>query len=485
MQRPWYVVGRATLSEANGNRNLGFDHMADLSGYIDRELPRFHGELHSFLRIPSISTDPERAGDVRACAEWVARHLAAAGIPDAEIIETGGHPIVVGERFRSADAPTVLVYGHYDVQPSEPDDLWSSPPFEPDVRDGRLYARGAVDDKGQVHMHIKAIETRLASGAGLPVNLKLVIEGEEEVGSRHLGEFLAANAERLACDAILISDTGMFSPELPCITTGLRGIVYTEINVFGPGSDLHSGTYGGAVVNPANALAEIIAGLKDDRGRATVPGYYDAVRPITARERADLKRLPMDEKTLRETVVAPALGGEAGFSALERVWYRPTLDVNGLLSGFTGEGSKTVLPSRAMAKVSMRLVPDQDPAQVIEAFEARVRELAPEGVRVEVKRSHGGAPWVADTGHPIFEAAAAALESGFGTPPAFIREGGSIPIVQAFEETFRAPALLVGFALPGSNMHAPDEWIDLGVYRKGIGALADLYGRLGDHLARG
>lgn len=456
--------------------------MSDIAAYIDRERSRFQEELKDFLRIPSISTDPERAADVRACAEWVAGHLAAAGVPDTEIIETAGHPIVVGERRCAGDAPTVLVYGHYDVQPSEPDELWSSPPFEPTVRDGRLYARGAVDDKGQVHMHIKALETRLATGADVPVNLKFVIEGEEEVGSRHLGGFLAANAERLACDAILISDTGMFSPDLPCITTGLRGIVYTEINVFGPASDLHSGTYGGAVVNPANALAEIIAGLKDDRGRATVPGYYDAVRPITARERADLKRLPMDEETLRETVGAPALGGEAGFSALERLWVRPTLDVNGLLSGFTGEGSKTVLPSRAMAKVSMRLVPDQDPARVIEAFEARVRELAPEGVRVEIKRSHGGAPWVADTAHPIFEAASNALEAGFGTPPAFIREGGSIPIVQSFEETFGAPALLVGFALPGSNMHAPDEWIDLGVYNKGIGALADLYGRLGDGL---
>lgn len=457
--------------------------MSDFLAWIDGELARFHDELEAFLRIPSISTDPERAGDVRACAAWVAEHLRAAGIPDAEVVETGGHPIVVGERIEAEDAPTVLVYGHYDVQPSEPDDLWSSPPFEPAVRDGRLYARGAVDDKGQVHMHIKALETRLASGAGVPVNLKFVIEGEEEVGSRHLSAFLAGNVDRLACDAILISDTGMFSPELPCITTGLRGIVYTEINVFGPASDLHSGTYGGAVVNPANALAAILAGLRDERGRATVPGYYDAVRPIGERERADLARLPLDEETLRAGVGAPALGGEAGFSALERLWYRPTLDVNGLLGGFTGEGSKTVLPSRAMAKVSMRLVPDQDPAQVIEAFEARVRELAPEGVRVEIKRSHGGAPWVADTGHPIFDAASAALEAGFGTPPAFVREGGSIPIVQAFEETFGAPALLIGFALPGSNMHAPDEWIDLGVYRKGIAALADLYGRLADGLA--
>ncbi len=450
--------------------------MSDFNEYIDQELARFQGELEDFLRIPSISTDPAYAGDVRDGAAWVAEHLAAAGIPSVEIIETEGHPIVVGERIYAADAPTVLVYGHYDVQPSEPDDLWTSPPFEPTVRDGRLYARGSVDDKGQVHMHLKAIETRLASGADVPVNLKLVIEGEEEVGSSNLGSFLAEHAERLACDAILISDTGMFSSELPCITTGLRGIVYTEVNVYGPASDLHSGSYGGAVVNPANALADIIAGLKDERGRATVPGFYDAVRPITERERADLARLPMDEETLREGVGATALGGEDGFSALERLWYRPTLDVNGLLSGFTGAGSKTVLPSKAMAKVSMRLVPDQDPEQVIEAFEQRVHELAPAGVTVDIKRSHGGAPWVADTEHPIFEAAAQALESGFGTAPAYVREGGSIPIVQSFEETFGAPALLIGFALPGCNAHAPDEWIDLGVYRNGIAALADLYG---------
>ncbi len=457
--------------------------MSDFAAYIDRELPRFHEELATFLRIPSISTDPAYAGDVRACGEWVAAHLRAAGIPFAEVVDTPGHPIVVAERIHSGDAPTVLVYGHYDVQPSEPDKLWTSPPFEPEVRDGRLYARGSIDDKGQVHMHIKALETRLASGADVPVNLKLVIEGEEEVGSRHLAAFLADHADRLACDAILVSDTAMFSPELPCITTGLRGIVFAEINVFGPASDLHSGTYGGAVVNPANALAAILAGLRDAHGRATVPGYYDAVRPISARERADLERLPMDEETLRTGVGASALGGEAGFSALERLWYRPTLDVNGLLSGYTGEGSKTVLPAHAMAKVSMRLVPDQDPAQVIEAFETRVRELAPEGVTVEIKRSHGGAPWVADTDHPIFDAASAALESGFGAPPAYIREGGSIPIVQAFEETFGAPALLIGFALPGCNMHAPDEWIDLGVYRQGIAALAELYGRIGDQLA--
>ncbi len=456
--------------------------MSDFSSSIDRDLPRFRAELCEFLRIPSISTDPERAGAIRDGATWVSDHMRQAGIPETEVIETEGHPIVLGERMVDDDAPTVLLYGHYDVQPSEPDDLWTAPPFEPTERDGRLYARGAVDDKGQVHMHLKALETRLSAGVDVPVNLKLVIEGEEEIGSRNLGQFLSENSERLACDAVLISDTGMFAPDLPCITTGLRGIVYTEINVYGPSSDLHSGSFGGAVVNPANALASILAGLKDEDGRATIPGYYDSVRAITDRERADLERLPMDEEILRQTVGSSELGGEKGFSPLERLWYRPTLDVNGLLSGFTGEGSKTVLPSKAMAKVSMRLVPDQQASQVVEAFEARVKELAPPGVRVEIRRFHGGEPWVADTEHPIFEAASEALETAFGTPPAFIREGGSIPIVQSFEDTFAAPALLVGFALPGCNAHAPDEWLDLSVYRRGIEALAHLYGGIGDKL---
>ncbi|MDH3732328.1 MAG: dipeptidase [Gemmatimonadota bacterium] len=452
--------------------------MADFFEYIDANLDRWNDELDEFLRIPSISTDPERAGDVARCAEWLADHLRAAGIPSCEVVSTAGHPIVIGERPVDPDAPTLLVYGHYDVQPSEPDHLWTTPPFEPSRRDGRVYARGSVDDKGQVHMHVKALETLLETETGANLNLKFVIEGEEEVGSAHLGKFLAENADRLACDAVLISDTTMFSPELPCITTGLRGIVYTELNVRGPSHDLHSGSYGGAVVNPANALATILAGLKDEQGRATVPGFYDPVREITEREKADLARLPMDDEVMRADVGSTELGGEEGFTTLERLWYRPTLDVNGLLSGFTGQGSKTVLPGSAMAKVSMRLVPDQDPVEVVEAFEQRVRELTPPGVTVEVKRFHDGAPWVADPDHPVYDAAHAALEAGFGTPPAMIREGGSIPIVSMFEETFRSPVLLVGFGLPGSNAHAPDEWIDAGVYREGIAAIANLYGEI-------
>lgn len=456
--------------------------MCDFSEYIAAHIDRFHAELDEFLSIPSISTDPERAGDVVRCAEWLAAHLRSAGVPEVDVIDTAGHPIVIGERLVDSGAPTLLIYGHYDVQPSEPDHLWTTPPFEPAVRDERLFARGAADDKGQVHMHVKALETLLAIGAKTPLNLKFIIEGEEEVGSANLGKFLTANAKRLACDAVLISDSPMFSRELPCITTGLRGIVYTEINVRGPAHDLHSGSYGGAVVNPANALATILAGLRDERGRATVPGFYDAVREMTASERADLARLPMDDEAVRVDVGATELGGEEGFTTLERLWYRPTLDVNGLLSGFTGEGSKTVLPGSAMAKVSMRLVPDQDPLEVVEAFEARVRELTPPGVTVDITRFHDGAPWVADPSHPVFDAARAALEAGFGTQPVMIREGGSIPIVPMLEETFAAPVLLVGFALPGCNAHAPDEWLDLGVYRRGITALAVLYEEIGARL---
>jgi acetylornithine deacetylase/succinyl-diaminopimelate desuccinylase-like protein len=454
--------------------------MADFTSFIDENRDRFLEELCDFLRIPSISTTPEHAGDVARGATWFAEHLQAAGLDEVEILQTDGHPIVVAEQIVDPDAPTLLLYGHYDVQPSEPDDLWTTPPFEPSVRDGRLFARGAVDDKGQVHMHVKAIETRLATGAGLPVNLKLVIEGEEEVGSRHLGQFLREHSERLACDAVLISDTTMFDPDLPCITTALRGIVYTQVTVRGPAHDLHSGSYGGAVVNPANALASMLSALRDRDGRVTVPGFYDRVRPISDREREDLTRLPMDEEAVRADVGAPELDGEAGFTTLERLWYRPTLDVNGLLSGFTGDGAKTVLPGEAMAKVSMRLVADQDPDEIAERYEAHVRDLAPRGVTVDVKRYHGGSPWVANTESPIFDAARAALETGFGQAPVFIREGGSIPIVPMFEETFRAPALLIGFALPGCNAHAPDEWLDLSVYRRGIEAIANLYDEIAD-----
>ena len=450
----------------------------DLEEFVDSQEERFRTELEAFLRIPSVSTESRYADEVRRCADWLRVHLEEAGIERSEVLPTDGHPIVLGEHRVEDGASTVLFYGHYDVQPSDPDDLWTAPPFEPDVRDGRLYARGAVDDKGQVHMHIKALEALAETGGEVPVNVTLLVEGEEEIGSRHLEEFLRKHRDRLACDLVVISDTTMFAPDVPCITTGLRGIVYAEVTVRGPNRDLHSGSYGGAVVNPANALASVIARLHDEEGRVTVPGFYDAVRPIPEEEREEIRRLPFEEEALRRDLGVARLGGEAGYSPLERLWFRPTLDVNGLHSGFTGEGAKTVLPESAMAKVSMRLVPDQDPEAVAEAFEVHVRNLAPAGVSVDVERFHEGRPWAADADSPLFEAAEIALERAFGRRPVRIREGGSIPIVPLFQEALGAPVLLVGFGLPGSNPHAPDEWIDLDVYRRGIVALADMYREL-------
>jgi acetylornithine deacetylase/succinyl-diaminopimelate desuccinylase-like protein len=450
-------------------------HDDALSAWLSEHGARFEDELKGLLRIESVSTDPAYAETLAECAERVAADLRALGVEDVEVVATPGNPIVVASHVVDPDAPTLLIYGHYDVQPADPVELWDSPPFEPTVRDGRLYARGAIDDKGQVHLHLKALEARLRSGTGLPVNVKLVIEGEEEIGSPNLADFLAANAERLACDAVVVSDTGMLAPGVPTIAVGLRGIAYLEVHVEGPKGDLHSGEYGGAVVNPANALASIVAALKDDDGRVAIPGFYDAVRPVTDADREQLAALPHSEDDLLTETGAPALGGEAGYSSLERIGFRPTLDVNGLLSGYTGEGAKTVLPAKAMAKISMRLVPDQDPTEIERLFTEHVKSLSPEGVRVTIRPHHGGLPWVADPKHPVFEAAASALRRTFGRDPVYVREGGSIPIIPLFERTFGAPVVLLGFGLPGSNLHAPNEWIDLATYHQGIETVARFY----------
>ncbi len=446
-----------------------------LSEYLHENRDRFEKELGEFLAIPSVSTESRHSRDVERCAEWVAEHIRRAGVGTVEIIATDGKPIVVAEHIVNPDLPTLLVYGHYDVQPVDPVELWDSPPFEATVRDGCVYARGSNDDKGQVHMHIKALEARLKTGLGMPVNVKLVIEGEEEIGSVHLEAFLRENAQRLACDAVVISDTGMLGPDIPSIGTGLRGLAYLEVFVDGPAGDLHSGSYGGAVVNPALALAGMLTALKDENGRITIPGFYDRVRPITAEEREAMEALPFDEDEFRAETGAVSLGGEAGYSTLERLWYRPALDVNGMISGFTGEGAKTVLPAHARAKVSMRLVPDQDPDEIAELFSRYIRDLAPDGVRVRVKALHGGRPWAANLESPLFDAAAAALERSFGREPVYVGEGGSIPIVPLFEEIFECPVLLLGFAPPGGNAHAPNEWMDLSDYHRGIETIARLY----------
>jgi acetylornithine deacetylase/succinyl-diaminopimelate desuccinylase-like protein len=450
--------------------------MADVYGYIDQHMDRFRAELDEFLRIPSVSAKSEHVPDMKRTAEWLAERMRDAGL-ECSIEPTNGHPIVVGEYRGAGDgAPTVLIYGHYDVQPAEPLDEWTSPPFEPEVRDGRIYARGSVDDKGQLYLHIKAIEAHMKAGGALPVNVVVVAEGEEEVGSENLMPFIEANRDRLACDYVVISDSGMVDVDVPTIGTSLRGLAYLEVHVKGPRSDLHSGSYGGAVVNPATALARIIASLHDDDWHIAVPGFYDDVDPMEE-YRAKLKAVPFDSQGFRADTGAEEVG-EAGFSSPERLWIRPTAEVNGLLSGYTGEGAKTVLPSRAMAKISFRLVPNQDPKRIEELVTRHIKEVAPQGVQVQVQALHGGMPWMATLGTELYAAAERALQAAWGQDVAYAGEGGSIPIVPEFEKVLGAPVLLMGFGLPGQNAHAPDEWMGVAEFEKGTHAAARLLDEL-------
>jgi acetylornithine deacetylase/succinyl-diaminopimelate desuccinylase-like protein len=452
---------------------------SELDRYFTREEGRIRAELDEFLRIPSVSARSEHKADMVRCAEWLATRLREAGMTSS-VHQTPGHPVVVGEwRKAGPHAPTVLVYGHYDVQPVEPLDLWTSPPFEPTVRDGKLYARGSVDDKGQLYIHVKAAEALLKQRGSLPINLVILAEGEEEVGSDNLAEFVEKNARLLAADSVVISDSSMFAPGQPSILSSLRGLAYFQIDVTGPGQDLHSGSYGGAVVNPAMALARILATMHDARGRVTVKGFYDKVRKWSAKERAAIRKLPFKDKAFLHETGASALGGEDGFTTLERIWSRPTCEVNGLLSGYTGEGAKTVLPAKAMAKVSCRLVPDQDPAQVARLFRAHVKKVAPKGVKVDVTYIHGGKPWKAELTGPLYDAARVALRAAFGKEPVIVGEGGSIPVVGDFTRVLEAPVLLLGFGLPGENAHAPDEWIALDNFTRGLRAVAMLYAQIG------
>ena len=452
----------------------------DLDRYLTENAQRIERELFDFLRIPSVSARSEHDADTAAAAEWTAQALRTAGL-EATVHSTPGHPVVVGTwRGAPAGAPTVLVYGHYDVQPAEPLELWTSPPFEPSVRDGRVYARGSVDDKGQLFLHIKALEAHLKARGTLPVNVIVLAEGEEEVGSVNLAPFIEAHAKELACDSVVISDSAMFAPGLPSILSSLRGLAYFEINVVGPAQDLHSGSYGGAVVNPAMALAKILSTLHDADGRIAIPGFHDHVREWPANVREQMKTLPFNEEHFRAETGAPALGGEKGYSVLERLWTRPTCEVNGLLSGYTGEGAKTVLPSKAMAKVSCRLVPDQDPEHIERVMDAHVQSVAPKGVTVTVTHLHGGKPWRADLEGPLFDAARRALAAAFGREPVITGEGGSIPVVGDFGRILGTPVLLVGFGLPGENAHAPDEWMSMENFTTGMRAIATLW----DELAR-
>ncbi len=452
--------------------------MTDARALLDGELDRYRNELFDFLRIPSVSARSEHRADTRRAAEWVVRAMESAGLT-AELLETAGHPVALGEwRGAGPDAPTVLVYGHYDVQPPEPLHLWTSPPFEPEVRDGRIYARGSTDDKGQLFLHIKALELLLRASGTLPVNVVVLAEGEEEIGSENLVPFVKEHRERLAADAVVISDSNMFAEGLPSLLFSLRGLAYCEIRVRGARSDLHSGAYGGAVPNPATALARIVASLHDAEGRVAIDGFYDRVLDWDEETREGIRTLPFDDEEFRESVGAPGLTGEVGYSSLERLWIRPTCEVNGLLSGYTGEGAKTVLPAEAMAKVSFRLVPDQDPIRVARLLREHVARVAPESVEAEVVELHGGRPWRARPGGRYFEAARDALREAFHVEPVLTGEGGSIPIVTEFEEILGAQAVLLGFGLPGSNMHAPDEWFPDAHLEKGIATLLGFYGKL-------
>jgi acetylornithine deacetylase/succinyl-diaminopimelate desuccinylase-like protein len=451
----------------------------DLDAFFVANGPRIHAELFDFLRIPSVSARSEHRDDVARAAAWLAGALDAVGLR-TEIFPTSGHPIVLGEwRGAGAEAPTVLVYGHYDVQPVEPLELWTSPPFEPTVRDGRIYARGSVDDKGQLFLHVKALEAHLRVRGALPVNVIVLAEGEEEVGSDNLEQFVEAQAERLRCDAVVISDSSMFAPGVPSILSSLRGLAYFQIDVEGPNGDLHSGSYGGAVVNPAMALARILATFHDDRGHVAIPGFYDAVLPWPDRVIQQMRALPFDEPGFMREVGVTSLGGEQGYTTLEKLWTRPTCEVNGLLSGYTGEGAKTVLPAKAMAKVSCRLVPGQSPPEIGRLMEAHVARVAPPGVRVTVEELHGGRPWRADLAGPLFDAARTALTAAFGTEPVVVGEGGSIPVVGDFARILKAPVLLMGFGLPGENAHAPNEWMSVENFDRGMRAAAVLLETLG------
>ena len=438
--------------------------------------------LTAALRIPSISADPAHAPDVRRCAEGLRDHLAAVGFGTAEVRETAGHPVVYAEdRSAGPDAPTVLVYGHYDVQPPDPLDLWTSPPFEPVVRDGRLYARGAADDKGQVFMHVQAAEAYFGTGTPLPVNLKLLVEGEEEVGSGHLAPYVEAHADEFACDVIVISDTAMFGPGVPSVTVGLRGLAYVQVTLDGPDRDLHSGVYGGGVENPINALARLIAGLHDADHRVTLPGFYDAVVPLTDAERRAWAELPFDEAGWLSEVGLTAGKTEAGYSIFEGTTARPTLDVNGIGGGYQGAGSKTVLPARAFAKISCRLVPGQEPHAVAELLRAYFEAHTPPTMRLTFEELHGGMPVLMDTAGPAMQAAKTALAETYGREPYFTREGGSIPVVADLKRILGVDAVLLGFGLTTDSIHSPDEHFGLDRYHEGIETIV----RFWDHYGRG
>jgi len=441
-----------------------------INNYIETNKDRLLDELLDLLRIPSVSADPKYKADVARMAEAMAESLRKAGADNVEISPTAGHPIVTAEKIIDPAKPTVLCYGHYDVQPADPVDLWTSPPFEPVIKDGNIYARGSCDDKGQVYMHVKAFEAMMQNNA-LPCNVKFIIEGEEEVGSANLGTFIEANKEKLKCDVILISDTSIIANDVPSITVGLRGLTYMEVEVVGPNRDLHSGVYGGAVANPINTLCDMISSMIDKDGHITVEGFYDDVLTVSDEERKEMAKTPFDLAEFKKDLGVDEVKGEKGYSSLERTSIRPTLDVNGIWGGYTGEGSKTVLPSKAYAKISMRLVPDQESHKIADLFENHFKKIAPPYVKVKVTHHHGGEPVVVPMDFPALQASAKAMEKTFGKKPIPTREGGSIPIVALFEKVLGAKSILMGFGLNSDNIHSPNEKYGLFNYYKGIETL--------------
>jgi len=446
--------------------------------YIENNRDRFLSELFDLLRIPSVSADSRHKEDVRKTAELVKSGLLEAGVSHAEICETAGHPIVYGEKLVGPNAPTVLVYGHYDVQPPDPLDLWNSPPFEPTVRDGKIYARGACDDKGQFFMHVKAFEI-MSKLDLLNCNIKFMIEGEEEVGSDNLAHFVTSNKEKLRADVILISDTSLISLDTPSITCGLRGLSYMEVQVESANRDLHSGVYGGAVANPINVLSKMIASLHDEKGRITIPGFYDKVQVLSAAERAEINRAPFSEEQYKKEIGLEALAGEEGYTTIERTGIRPTLDCNGIWGGYTGEGAKTVLPAKASAKISMRLVPNQHPDEITELFTRHFKAIAPSTVRVKVTAHHGGEAAVTPTDSKAFLAASAAFEEVWGKKPIPTRDGGSIPIVALFKRELGLDTVLMGFGLDTDALHSPNEHYGIQNFLIGIETIVGFYKHFG------
>ncbi len=447
-----------------------------MSAYLADNQPRFLNELFEWLRIPSVSADPKFHGDILRAADYLKMRLEEAGVRNVELCPTAGNPIVYGDYLTDAGQPTVLVYGHYDVQPADPYELWNSPPFEPVIKDDKIYARGACDDKGQVYMHVKAFEAMMRDGqGGVPCNIKFMFEGEEEIGSDNLGIFVEANQEKLRADVILISDTGILTNDVPSIEVGLRGLSYHEVEVTGPNRDLHSGLYGGAVMNPINALCDMISSLHDQNRHITIPGFYDHVAELTAAERAEMAKAPFDEDDFKASIGLPASAGETGFSSMERTAIRPTLDVNGIWGGYTGEGAKTVIASKAYAKISMRLVPNQTSEEISALFQRHFKSIAPAGITVKVTPHHGGEPVVTPTDSVAYNAAADAMETTFGKRPVPTRGGGSIPIVAMFKTVLGLDTVLLGFGLDSDAIHSPNEHFGVFNFMKGIETIPHFY----------